>query len=154
MGPFHVPRSKRNAPAARYRVAVEPPLLGKRKDCSEPRSKDWASCWQTLTSIWGLPAVAMIASAWVDPTLRTFVWTAMLVWMGIACLMNAWRCGRTHCRFTGPFFLVMAALALGYGSGRLQLGFYGWAIIGSTACIGNALIWWCSERLLGKFARR
>lgn len=46
----------------------------------------------------------------------------------------------------------MAALALGYGSGNLQLGSYGWAIIGATTFIGNALIWWGSERLLGKFA--
>lgn len=78
----------------------------------------------------------------------------MLVWMGIACLKNAWRCGRTHCRFTGPFFLVMAALVIGYGSGRLQLGPYGWVIIGATTFIGNALIWWGSEGPLGKFARR
>jgi len=29
--------------------------------------------------------------------------------MGTACILNARRCGRTHCRYTGPYYLAMIA---------------------------------------------
>jgi hypothetical protein len=32
--------------------------------------------------------------------------------MGVACIVNALRCGRVHCYLTGPFFLLMAVIAL------------------------------------------
>jgi Ca2+/Na+ antiporter len=35
------------------------------------------------------------------------VWIIALIWMGSACILNARRCGRTHCRYTGPYYLVM-----------------------------------------------
>ena len=49
--------------------------------------------------------------------------------------------------------LALAALVVAYAVGRVQIGPYGWAIIAGTTVIGNALIWWGSERLLCKFAR-
>ena len=54
----------------------------------------------------------MLVTAFLDPLTRTVVWTLALVWMGGACLANARRCSRTHCRFTGPFFLVVAVLVV------------------------------------------
>lgn len=77
----------------------------------------------------------------------------MLAWMGWACLANARRCGRTHCRYTGPFFLVMAGLVLAYGAGVLSLGNQPWLLLGVLIVAGNALIWWASERLLGPYSR-
>src|ERR1700704_3650335 len=53
-------------------------------------------------------------------------------------------------RTAGPFFLVMAALVVADAACALPLGSYGWAILGVTAVAGNAVIWWLSERTLGR----
>lgn len=96
----------------------------------------------------------MLAAALVEPTLRAVVWVAMLIWMGGACVANAHRCGRTHCRYTGPFFLFMAGMVVAYATGIVALGTHGWAILGLTTVVGNGLIWWASECLLGTFRCR
>ena len=136
---------------ARHRVAAEPPAAEARAACAEACAKDWAGDWRTLMSLWGLPATAMLAAMWLAPPLRAIVWSVLLIWMGGACLANARHCGRTHCRFTGPFFLAMALVVAGYAFGALPLGDHGWTIIAAMALVGNALIWWGSERLLGPF---
>jgi hypothetical protein len=41
--------------------------------------------------------------------MRAAVWTAALLWMGTACILNSRRCGRTHCRYTGPYYVAMIA---------------------------------------------
>jgi hypothetical protein len=93
----------------------------------------------------------MLAASWIEPILRAAVWAAMLIWMGGACVADARLCGRTHCRYTGPFFLLMAGLVGLYASGMVPLGPYGWTIIVLITVVGNGLIWWGSERLLGTF---
>ena len=50
-----------------------------------------------------------MATLFVSVPLRAVVWTVALVWMGAACILNARRCGRTHCRYTGPYYLAMIA---------------------------------------------
>ena len=79
--------------------------------------RDWAGNGPTLAAIWGIPAAAMLLALLLEPGARAVVWTAMLAWMGWACLQNARRCGRTHCRYTGPFFLAMAVLVVAYATG-------------------------------------
>ena len=59
-----------------------------------------------------------------------------------------------HCRYTGPFFLVMA-LAVGlHGTGAVSLGSGGWTWIGVVIALGTAAIWMVSERLEGRYRRR
>ena len=59
------------------------------------------------TLAWWLPQI-VIAAALLAPTqVRTAVWTLALAWTGAACLVNAARCGRMHCRYTGPFYLAL-----------------------------------------------
>ena len=113
--------------------------------------KDWAGNWISLASLWGLPAAAMLIGALLDPLPRAIIWSAALVWMGGACIANARRCGRTHCRFTGPFYLVMAALVVAYAAGALPIGEHGWTILGAAAIVGTAVLWWGSERIWGLF---
>jgi hypothetical protein len=60
--------------------------------------------------------------------------------MGVACLLNVRRCGRTHCYFTGPFFLVLAAMGLLYGLGVLPLGARGWSTLSLALVIGSVVI--------------
>ena len=83
------------------------------------------------------------------------VWTIALTWMGAACLINASRCGRTHCYLTGPFFLVMAVLSVLHGFDLVSLGDYGWLWLGlSLVVIGGGLLWLLPERIWGKFRTR
>lgn len=123
------------------------------KTCPSGTCEDWVGNPWMLGTIWGLPGVAMLVGVFLDPITRGVIWTSALVWMGVACLANSRRCGRTHCRFTGPFFFVMAAFVAAYAVGVLPIGAYGWAILAVVTTIGNAGLWWASEHILGKFSR-
>jgi len=103
-----------------------------------------------------LPAIAIvvagvpaISSGW-----RTVVWTVALGTVGVACIVNALRCGRVHCYLTGPFFLLMALIALSYGLGMLHLGGNGWNLLGLIALIGTIALWYLPEMFLGKYRQR
>src|SRR5262245_54739924 len=61
---------------------------------------DWTGDWLSLTLLWGVPAATMVGSGLLEPAARGAVWTVALIWMGTACLTNARRCRRTHCKFT------------------------------------------------------
>lgn len=95
---------------------------------------------------WGLPIAAMLAVIGVPHPVKTWVWVAALVWMGGACLWNARRCGRRHCYWTGPFFLVMTLPVLAYGYGVVPLGIDGWKWLGIAIGVGAVLITAITER--------
>jgi hypothetical protein len=114
---------------------------------------DWAGDWRSFGVFWGLPAAVMVAAALLDPALRGAVWTAMLLWMGGACVANARRCGRTHCRFTGPFLLLMAGLVAGHALGLLPLGGNGWSLLAAAIVLGSGVLWLASEQIWGRFSR-
>jgi hypothetical protein len=80
------------------------------------------------------------------------MWIIALTWMGTACILNARRCNRTHCRYTGPYYLAMIVPVLALGSGTVAVGFYGWVALACIVPIGSKLIWWASERAWGKFS--
>ena len=57
--------------------------------------------------LWYLPIVLVIVgSSWSRG--RVWSWVPAFVVMGVGCLANAARCGRTHCYVTGPLFLLAA----------------------------------------------
>jgi len=70
----------------------------------------------------------------------------------MACILNARRCGRTHCRYTGPYYLAMIAPVLVLGSGIVAAGIYGWIALGVVIVGGSKLIWLATERTWGKFS--
>lgn len=73
--------------------------------------------------------------------------------MGVGCVVNAVRCGRVHCYITGPFFLVMASVAVLYGFGALALGKHGWNLLGAAALVGALVLTYLPERLVGTYRR-
>ena len=120
------------------------------------KSRDILSSWWRVFLLYWLPAIAIvvagvpaISSGW-----RTVVWTVALGTMGVACIVNALGCGRVHCYLTGPFFLLMALIALSYGLGRLHLGGSGWNLLGLIALIGTIALWYLPEMFLGKYRQR
>ena len=50
---------------------------------------------------------AVVGDHWVSA--RPLLWFTAFLVAGAACLANAARCGRRHCYFTGPLFLLAAA---------------------------------------------
>lgn len=112
---------------------------------------DWVRNARSYLLAWGLPSAVFLAAAFAPAPARTSLWVACLTWMGIACLFNARRCGRVHCHFTGPFFLVMAlAIALDAG-GVLALGAQAWRWLGVVTVLGTAALWIASEHRWGRY---
>jgi hypothetical protein len=71
---------------------------------------------------WGIPCAAISASLFAPIPFRI----TALSWMGTACLLNAKRCGRTHCRYTGPYYLLMIVPVIALGSGLVSTGIHAW----------------------------
>ena len=111
------------------------------------RRTDWASGLRGCLT-WGLPAALLIISP-----LRYFVivWPIALTFMGVACVLNARRCGRLHCYFTGPFFVILAFLGLLYGLDVLSLGARGWSVLSITLVVGSVVLICVPEWLFGRY---
>ena len=56
------------------------------------------------------------------PTLpETILWAGVAAAYGFTCSVNAIRCGRIHCYFTGPFLFGVAGLVLAIGLGIVEV---------------------------------
>lgn len=119
------------------------------------KQRDWVSNVRARLVAWDLPTIALVGGIFIDPPIKTLVWATALVWMGVACLANARRCGRRHCYFTGPFFLLMAIMVVLHGQKIIWLGPNGWLWIGITlVVVGWGVLWYLPERVWGKFTDR
>jgi hypothetical protein len=118
--------------------------------------KDLAAGFKSALVAWGIPSAVILLTAWLDvnASWRTLAWTAALVWAGVACVFNASRCGRLHCHFTGPFFLLLAGTTLAYGLGLIPLGADGWRWIGLTFFVGGCLLTYVPEWIWGTYRRQ
>jgi len=115
-------------------------------------SADWVDRARTNLAAWWLPYAAIFAALFVAVPIRTVIWIAALIWMGTACILNARRCHRTHCRFTGPYYLAMTVPVLALGSGIVSAEIYGWVALAALIVAGSKFIWWATERVWGKFS--
>ncbi len=117
--------------------------------------RDWVTGRRSYALAWGIPTVALLVGIVLPAPVRTVVWSTALVWMGVACIVNALRCGRLHCYLTGPFFLLMAMIVALHGLGVLWLGPNGWWWLGLTlVVVGGGLLWYLPERLWGRYRGR
>ena len=58
---------------------------------------------------------------------------------------------RTHCYLTGPFFLILAGVALLYGIGTLPLGARGWSTLSASFVLGSVILCCVPELFLGRY---
>jgi hypothetical protein len=118
-------------------------------------SRDIFSSPGLAFALFWLPATAIAVAGRADfgngP--RTVVWSAALSKKGIACIVNAVRCGRLHCYIIGPFFLAMAVITLLYGLRVVPLGGNGWNLIGITILVGAIALCCLPELLFGKYRK-
>ena len=115
-------------------------------------SRDWISNTRVNLFAWWLPQAAIFAALAAPPIIRATIWIAALIWMGTACILNARQCGRTHCRYTGPYYLAMIVPALILVSGVVTANVYGWLALGVLILAGSKIIWWATERAWGRFS--
>ncbi len=115
-------------------------------------SRDWLRSPHASLLAWWIPQAAILAGLFAPVAVRTAVWIIALIWMGTACILNAKRCGRTHCRFTGPYYLAMIIPVLALGLGVISLGLSAWVVLGVVIILGGKTIWWTTERAWGKFS--
>ena len=142
-------------PGCRIALNVPAAVRGMKSDATTCESRDiLSSRWLVFTLYW-LPAIAILAvgplpisNGW-----RAVVWAVALAILGMACIVNALRCGRVHCYITGPFFLLMAPAALVYGLGILHFGGNGWNLLGLIGLIGTIACWYVPEMFLGKYRK-
>jgi hypothetical protein len=100
---------------------------------------------------WWIPQAGILAGLFLPVPVRAAIWITALIWMGTACILNARRCGRTHCRYTGPYYLATIAPVLLLALGIVSAGFSGWLVLGIFILAGSKIIWWATERAWGKF---
>ncbi len=115
-------------------------------------SADWVGSTRTKLLAWWLPHAALVAGLLAVVPARTAIWIVALAWMGVACILNARRCGRTHCRFTGPYYLVMIVPVFALGLCVVPAGLSGWLVLGAFIILGSKALWWATERAWGKFS--
>ena len=115
-------------------------------------SRDWVRSPRANVLAWWIPQAAIVTGLFIPVPGRTMIWVIALVWMGAACILNARRCGRTHCRFTGPYYLAMIVPVLALAHGIGSAGLYGWLLLGVLILAGGRIIWWSTERAWGKFS--
>ena len=118
----------------------------------ELRSNDWLSNAYTHLAAWWLPKSAIIAALFAAIPLRAAVWIVALLWMGTACILNARRCGRTHCRYTGPYYLAMILPVLVLASNLISASIYAWLALALLVICGSWVIWWTTEHLWGRYS--
>jgi hypothetical protein len=68
------------------------------------KSSDLLLSWKAIL-LWCLPVIALIVGSYWQRG-RLLLWIPAFVVMGVACLVNAARCGRVHCYVTGPLSLL------------------------------------------------
>lgn len=111
-------------------------------------SKDLSGSWLAWF-IWGLPAGAIVLGVlWREA--RVWLWFLGLIAAGTGCLVNAARCRRLHCYFTGPLYLTLSVFVLLRGLGILPLG---WMLVPAVLVSGTALAL-IAERARGRYRGR
>ncbi len=118
------------------------------------RSKDWSRQCAGLLVWWGLPLLMGIAAGLLilSPADTAFVWAGVFAWMGTGCVLNALRCSRLHCFFSGPVFWLGALGALLVGlrvlssAHALQYVLWGTAVLFALSYV--------PETIWGKYGRR
>jgi hypothetical protein len=87
-------------------------------------SPDWIRNPISLAIWWVVPIVLgnLADHLPLSRPATALVWTAALAWMGLGCILNARRCHRRHCYFSGPIMFAGAIVVALVGWGVVPLG--------------------------------
>ena len=103
---------------------------------------------------WGLPLAILFStnfmSGIVPLPIILMVMSGSFFWMGLACVLNARRCRRRHCYYSGPIFIAGGAGVLLVGFGIVSFGADGLIII-VWGTLVLALLTYLTEPIFGKY---
>ena len=115
-----------------------------RQDISHDRARNFL--------LWRLAPLVIVVTGFLGRSPWIEVgWTVSFAVMGAGCLFNARRCGRVHCYFTGPFFLLVSAVSLLRGLDAVS---FDWNWIGGIALAGGLFLSFVPELVWGKYRTR
>ena len=119
------------------------------RDRSDFAAKPLSFFWS-----WGLPTVFIVSTNFMSSIVPLWgvvsIISGAFFWMGLACLLNAKRCRRRHCYYSGPIFIFGAIAVLLVGFEIVAIGQGGLIeVVGAT--FGSALLTYLSEPLFGKY---
>jgi len=117
---------------------------------------DWVANKTQFTLAWGLPTALLVGSWFLEfsSLLMGGLWMLGLSWMGFACLRNASHCGRMHCFFSGPYFILSGIVALGIGFKWPSLQSVDFTGLGLFLIIATPMVCVLPELLWGTYKRR
>lgn len=122
------------------------------REMPQRRRRDLTASARGLLLVYGLPYVGiLLAGNFGSLDVTAAVWVAAFAAMGLACLWNARRCGRVHCWFVGPWFLLAAATTVLLRLGLVDLGASGWATLVNVALFGAVLLFFVTENVWGRY---
>ena len=103
---------------------------------------------------WGLPLAILFSTNFmsriVSKPIILMMMSGSFFWMGLACVLNARRCRRRHCYYSGPIFIAGGVGVLLIGFGVVSLGSDGLIII-VWGTLALALLTYLSELIFGKY---
>ncbi len=103
---------------------------------------------------WGVPLLVLFSLNFARGVLPLSViiviMSGVFVRMGFACTLNARRCRRRHCYYSGPIFLIGAVAVLLVGFNIVSLGRDGLMIV-VWATLALALLTFATEPVFGKY---
>lgn len=106
--------------------------------------------WLPIGAIIGMEILIMLEILPGSRWLFNGVWFLALLVMGAACLLNALRCRRVHCWFTGPWMLLMS-LAMLLSMFHLLPGDPNPGLLANVAALGALLLWLLPELVFGRY---
>ncbi len=121
---------------------------------TEP-TRDVMSSGLRMTLLYGMAGFAIyLTGQFGDGSIAAIVWPVAFLIMGIACVANARRCGRVHCYFTGPLFLLSSGLSAVHGWNVIDLGPNAWQLMGYGTFALAFVLYFVPEAVWGKYYRR
>lgn len=104
----------------------------------------------------GIPILGLLGANLLAamPVARASIDILSFAWMGIACLVNALKCNRAHCWFTGPWSLLVAIALSAHEFLDVRVAKISFADIVNAGFIIFLLLWFVPELILGKYFAR
>ncbi len=121
--------------------------------CARESKPDLLNDRKATFSLWVVPVLIILIGSSLPRPLHTALWALGFSVLAAACAVNARRCGRRHCFYTAPLFLVLALGSLLFGMGLLPLGPHGWGDLVGVAVGGWLLSCCVIEPWKGRYLR-
>lgn len=110
---------------------------------------DWAGTTYSLLKVWGLLLAAFVVGFFAPDLLRAILWAGALFIAGGACVLNAYRCKRMHCYFSGPYFLAAGVFVVLAHLGVIPVALTVW--LGLGIAVGGLIAYFLPEYLWGRY---